>query len=801
MRLASLSIMVAALTVVLTGCAREIKTTENDAFVRIVRDGYGVPHVFSNDRYGLYLGYGYAVAQDRLFQMEMARRSTQGLVAEVLGEAYLDYDIETRRLFSPASIRRQLAELEPQDMAVFAGFADGLNRWIETIDDAPAKLLPLQFSQLGFRPAPWTPYDVAMIFIGTMNNRYGDFNTELENAAVLAELVARHGELAGRNLFNLLNPRFTKNAPTTIPSADWSRPAYDSLSISAAMPAATLELAELTPSPATAGFSNVYLVGRAKASGAEAILVNGPQFGWFNPAYVYSVGLHGPDRAVVGNTPFAYPMIMFGHNDRIAWGSTWGASDIVDIFVEQLNPDNPKQYVYRGETVDFERRIERFLIKDREPVSIELLRSVHGPIVKMDEAAGVAYAKKRAWDGEELATLLAWLRATWASDWDEWKTEAARSAINVNMYYADVAGNIGYFHGGKFPRRQPGHDNRLPVSGSGYMDWGGRQSIDRANPHVLNPGTGFLANWNNKPGEGVMNPDFFFYSWSRADRVDYLNNALAAMDRITPDAAWDLLTGSSYADVYAPYLLPVLQGALAETDDQSMLDAYRMLEQWNQQSVDKDADGFYDQPATALFRRFVAALIEQVLKDDLGEVWPFYAATGYPTSQAPTAAGTNLPAGLKAIVEAADGAAGYDLFNGAGVDAVVRSAFAEAVAASREQPRLATAPRPFAHKNFLGIPQALDQELMTAPIEQNRGTENNMIVLRPGAIEGWEVTPPGQSGFIDPDGQRSPYYEDQFEMYHRFGRKRTWYYEADIEEQKRSETTLGYQRYGSPAAR
>ena len=81
---------------------------------------------------------------------------------------------------------------------------------------------------------------------------------------------------------------------------------------------------------------------------------------------------------------------------------------------------------------------------------------------------------------------------------------------------------------------------------------------------------------------------------------------------------------------------------------------------------------------------------------------------------------------------------------------------------------------------------------MTAPLEQNRGTENNMSVMRPGAIEGWEVAPPGQSGFIDPDGNQSPHYDDQFEMFSTFGRKRTWFYPADVEANKQTEVTLTY---------
>jgi penicillin amidase len=758
--------------------------------VRIVRDHYGVPHVYADTIYGLYYGYGYAIAQDRLFQMEMSRRSTQGHVAEVLGPDYVEYDMNARTLFSPASIKSQLAALSQDDMDVFEGYAAGINAWLNEVRQSPDTLMPMQFIDLEFVPADWSAYDIAMIFIGTMNNRYGDYNTELENAAILAALIEKHGEQDGRALFDVLNPRFTDNAPTSIPRQDWSRTAYDSLA-KLSMPRLDLdhERLALTESPPS-GFSNVYLIGRDKADGAASILVNGPQFGWFNPSYVYSIGLHGAGIDVVGNTPFGYPMIMFGHNETISWGSTWGASDIVDIYVETVNPDNPGQYLHDGQYLDFETRLERIDVKGGEPVSLEILRSVHGPIIQQDADGIVVYAKKRAWDGRELENLLAWLHATWAGNWDEWKAQAEKASINVNMYFADVDGNVGYFHGGWFPERAPGHDNRLPVTGDGSMEWQGRQSVDSANPHVLNPSTGYLANWNNKPGHGVMNPDFFFYSWSSADRVDYLNRVLAEEATFTPDEAWAVLDSSSYTDVFAPYFLPVIDAALSESEDPALQRANEILASWDLQSRDDNGDGYYDGEATAIFRHFVWALTDSVLTDDLGDVAPFFVVRGYPTADAPSGAGTNLPSGIKAIVESMAGNTAYDLFNGVPVAAVVQSAMVKALAEA--EAGLKVAPRPYSARNFLGIPQAGENEALMTPVEQNRGTENNMIVLRPGAIEGWEVTPPGQSGFISPDGTRSDHYDDQLEMYTSFGRKRTWFYPDDVEANKMSEVSLTY---------
>jgi penicillin amidase len=687
-------------------------------------------------------------------------------------------------------------------MDIFAGYAAGMNAWLNAIRRNPRELMPKQFLDNDFKPADWSAYDVAMIYIGTMANRYGDFNTELDNLKIYQSLVAQHGENQARNIFDLLNPRYTDNAPTTIPAEDWSVAQPDNLAaMSPQLSTPLIQTAGYQPfsEQVSTGFSNVYVIGKEKVEGANAILVNGPQFGWFSPAYVYSVGLHGAGIDLVGNAPFAYPMVMFGHNRTITWGSTWAGGDIVDIFAEQLNPDDAGQYMYKGEYRDFEHRVEVIQVRGEDAVELDVYRSVHGPIMLMDRDAGVAYAKHRAWDGGELDTLLAWIASTHADDFESWKTQAAKSAINVNMYFADVHGNIGYFFGGQYPQRAVGHDNRFPVSGDGSMDWIARLPIEKANPHVKNPVSNYVANWNNKPGQGVMNPDFFFYSWSGADRIDILHDLLDGRDRFTPDEAWAVLPTSSYADVHATYLLPMIELAVKEQGNHQLKRANEILQSWDGQSVDDDRDGNYDGTATAIFRTFVGVLLINALSDDLGSAFGPFSSTGYPTADKPTGAGTNIQAGMKAVIESLNGRGDYDLLNGESTSGIIARSLAETLEKlSAEQGNdlsaflLPVASRPFSTKNFLGIPQAGSDEHMVAPIEQNRGTENDMIVMKEDAIVGWEVTPPGQNAFISPTGQKGPHYDDQFRMYHEFGRKRMWFYEEDVEAHKTSEETISY---------
>ncbi len=787
----------------------------SDGQVTIKRDNYGVGHVYADTVYGLYYGYGYAVAQDRLFQMEMAKRSTQGKVAEVLGEEYVEFDKQIRGNYNPISIQRQLDALSENDADIFRGYAAGMNAWIEEVKKTTDRLMPKEFIDFGFQPEFWSAFDVAMIFVGSMANRFGDFNTELANVEIYNALVKMHDEKTALAIFEQLIPINIEDAPTTIPKGEWNPPAASmrhtaKLNNTAFLRSRTNSANDINESSPSnfntnalygiSGASNCVVIGKKKAEGAKAILMNGPQFGWYLPGYVYSIGLHGAGFDLVGNTPFAYPIILFGHNRDIAWGSTWGAGDMVDIYVEELNSDNPHVYRYKGNWLPMEERTEIIKVKDGQSVEFTVYRTIHGPIVKLDPKNNVAYTKKRTWDGIELESLLGWIHSTRAKNFDEWLPQAKRMALNINWYYADKDGNIGYAFTGKYPRRSEKHDNRLPQSGAGHMEWQELLPFDYT-PRVFNPKQGFLANWNNKPAVSVNNPDEFWYSWGLGDRVDIFINLLEKQEKWTADQVWDLIEISSFADINASYFMPIIEKAGQASSDEKLKSATAILLQWNQSSRDKNDDGKYDQPATAIFRTFLPEMIKLTLADDLGDAFNFFAAAGYPTPKKHAGSGSNLQIGVKAIIESLHkpDRQKYDFFNGQKPETVVTNALSIAIetlekdqGADMSKWRLPTPNRPFPPKNFLGIPQTSQDASLSIRIEQNRGTENDMIVFTDDGIISWEVAPPGQSGFIAPDGTKSPHYDDQLKMYETFGKKRMWLTEEDVEKNKKSEVVLKY---------
>ena len=810
----------------------EAEDSSADTRATIKRDTYGVPHIYADTTQDLFYGYGYAVAEDRLFQMEMAKRSVLGTTAEVLGEASLEHDRLTRSGFDPESIHRQIQALPQEDRDILEGYAEGFNQRIDDVLADRGNLLPQQFTDYGFEPSRWTGYDVAMIWIGTMANRFSDSTSEVANLQVRDRLVSEHGQDKGQELFDQILWTEDPTAPTTDPRTDHPRPevpgempydrpgrALGPQSTSAAPGAATgaaasSSLLPVDPSLSDDGLatmarnggedwphqqptaSNLWAVGSKKSADGGSVLLNGPQFGWFNPSYVYGVGLHGAGFDVTGNTPFGYPMVLFGTNKDISWGATAGPLDVNDVYQEQLNPENPDQYWFDGAWRDREVRQETVQVKDGEDVVVEVRSTVHGFVTSVDEQNNTAYTKRRSWAGAEIESLLAWTKKTKATDWEEYLDQAQDVGISINWYYADNDGNIGYVSPGHMPDRPEGQDPRLPVVGDGTMEWEGIRPFEE-NPRAFNPKQGYIANWNNQPGPGAVGDSG---NWSDVDRVNEITSRLQAQRKLSTEDMWAINEETSFADLNIRYLRPYLEEAVRTlpAHDPVAQDA-RLLLDWDGQTRDEDADGHYDGPEPAIMRAWVAALTEDVLQDDLpAEVYAKYAEGVYAKP-----GGSARPAdSVKLIDNALQGEdAGVpqtvDLLNGRDGSEVVLESFAEALDQLRaehgEDPanwRTETVPHVYSTKNFMGIDQAGDDEALSTPIYMNRGTENNIISLNGHHAEACMAAPPGQSGFIAPDGTKSPHYSDQLELYTNFECKQENLFPAQVEANLESVTTL-----------
>lgn len=798
--------LITLLVSLLSACTSSIPSPKR--VVTIERDQYGTPHIYADDAYGLFYGYGYAVGQDRLFQMEMLKRTVLGRVSEVLGSKYIPLDIKTLSSYSQADINSQIARLNVEERRILEGYAAGLNAWLLEVNQAPEKLMPAEFSHFDFKPTPWSVYDVVMAFVGSMTHRYADFNEEIANLALLTSLSKQYGIEKAWHIFDASMPLYDDQSPTTVPDSESSRtrgpehqqpPPYIQEVIGSqaslrrevfyadgsyyqaqdTLSHKNYQRAEFARSgtPGPAGFSsasNLWLLNGSKLKGASNTLVNGPQFGWSLPSYVYGINLNGGGFNVSGNTLLAYPAHLFGHNRAIGWGSTAGFGDLVDIYYLRLNPKNPEQYWYKGRYISMEKYPVSIPIKDAQTQTHWVYRSRYGPVINLDKTKGIAFSKHRSWEGSEVENLLAWIALGKAQNYHQFKQQIGRLSANINFYYMDKRGNIGYIHAGKYPKRHPQHDNRLPVPGDGRYDWLGFLSFDE-NPQVYNPSQHYLYNWNNRPERNWPSSDLWWANWSRGHRAKVLDTALSAGGVFTKKQAWELNQMASHRDLNADFLIPELIKAAAHTSNKEVRQAIQLLTEWDRFWLDKDLDGRFDHPANLIMHHWLKRLLEQVFKDDIGDdFWFRFAATGYPITD--QIAAISMQPGTKILVrQLSDPAPVWDFFNGEAPHKVLLDSFEHTLATLRKTEgssmdnwRIATHPLKFVPYNFRGVPQALPDAAISLPLIMNRGSENNQFTTIDGEIRGVDVIPPAQSGFIARGQTGSDYPVDQLEMYQNF---------------------------------
>jgi penicillin G amidase len=505
--------------------------------VEIVRDAYGVPAITAQSEYDGWWGVGYAIAQDRLFQLELFKRATSGRLAEILGASYLDDDLIARRdYYTAAEIEAMIAKLPAELRARSEAYRDGINAWIAHVRSNPGDL-PGEFTALGVPLTDWTLLDTARVGVFLARTVPSGDGVELENARALASMSARD--------FNTLHPVRTPDRRVTVPKREGRFPAQpgrtkrdervgfrrtrdflastdlgavtntvEGVAERAGIPAPQdpgADLRRLLPSP---GGSFMWAI----AAGDRTYQFNGPQLGYSIPELFVEFELHTPEIPNIrGVSAAGIPLVGIGHNGRVAWGFTSGLSDEDDLYVEEVTGDETYRFKGSERAMDCRDEVFRFstpatdlpdLVDDPGPpqgqVTQRICRTVHGPVQHTGE--GVALARRYAIWGRELETFVGLDMLNRARSIDDVDAAMQEVTWNENVLAADDAGNIGFWHPGLHQLKPKRWDERLPFPGTGEAEWRGLLPR-RQTPHVMNPEQGWLANWNNPPSSGWTNGD------------------------------------------------------------------------------------------------------------------------------------------------------------------------------------------------------------------------------------------------------------------------------------------------------
>jgi penicillin amidase len=572
-----------------------LETAGLRAPVEVLRDRWGVPHVYARDAHDLLFAQGYVTGQDRLWQLEITRRMAWGRLAELFGERLLRFDRGTRTLGLGRAAEREWERMDADTRALLQAYAGGVSAAIDA--RRRAGRLPLEYALLRFEPEPWTPADslaCAKLMYWALSEN-GSFEMSR------ARLLARAGEPVARRLL----PPYSDGAPVIVP------PGVDGYAFLRASDARGIPaLWPLEPRPGPHRGSNNWVVHGSRTASGRPLLANDTHLDLFLPSAWYTVGLHGGGFELAGESFAGLPGVVLGHNARVAWGITDLVPDIQDLYVETLDDAKaPRRYLFRGEWRPLEVETHTVRVRGAEAVTLEVRRTHHGPLVN---EVLTSYRDERplalAWTGFEGATLVRSLLAlARADDWQGFlRALADWDGAHMNFVYADVDGHIGYQAAGRIPARAPGHGGELPVPGAeGAYEWGAPIPFDEL-PRLFDPPEGFIATANQKVASSAY-PHHLGYEFADPYRALRLHALLQADSEVTVGAAQRMQADTHHLPAEA--LRPLFLRARPRNELEA--DALAALRDWDLR-CDPGRVG------PAVYQALYRALVEETVGDELG---------------------------------------------------------------------------------------------------------------------------------------------------------------------------------------
>jgi penicillin amidase len=591
------------------------------AGVEVLRDRWGVPHIYAQNEQDLYFAQGFVHAQDRLWQMEFQRRLVAGRLSEIFGERTIQVDRWLRTLSMRRVAQQGVALLRPDVSAAIEAYAAGVNARIAL------GRMPVEFTILRYQPEPWTVVDT----LSWLKMMSWVLSENWESELLRARLIDRLGPLLAAEL----EPDYFDRCPTIISEGiDYS-----------GIGEAALKRAEDTrpftgpPTNAGLGSNNWTLSGERTESGAP-LFANDMHLSMSIPAIWYENHIESDDINATGISLPGLPGIVSGHNGRVAWGFTNGFDDVQDLYMEHLRhtPDGRIQYEFKGEWLDAQVIREEIKVQGGMTEIEEVILTHHGPIINnLDNYPGVEQEEQPLalrWTSLEpeatANTILSILRARNCYEFHESLRDWV--APLQNTVYADIEGNIAYSHPGLVPIRAKG-DGTIPVPGwTGDYEWAGFIPFDEL-PHVINPDQGYIITANNR----IIEEDYPYFLTTEnmfgADRALRITELIEARDKIGVDYVKEMQFDqlSVTAREVKSYL-----DHLDVRDDARLSAVLDLVRYW-------DGTHSVDSAAAAVYQVFMRRMISLTLNEKLGDLTIHYAGLG-PT---PLLTDKSLPFGTR----------------------------------------------------------------------------------------------------------------------------------------------------------
>ena len=644
-----------------------------DQEVEILRDRWGVSHIYAKTLEDLFFAQGFNAARDRLWQLDVWRRQGEGRLAEAFGRRFLDQDKAARLFLYRGDMEKEFRSYHPEGKRILTAFAEGINAYVDLTRSQP-DLLPLEFKLTKSTPGYWRPESSLIRIFGLTRN--------VTREVTLAQLVNLMGAESVERLLVFEPPTRLKvpegldlkliddrvlasyhlaRAGVTFRPEDISGSTvpWSDRSILAQQLSQPSQDADAVHWRSYA--SNNWVLSGRLTSSRSPILANDPHRAHLIPSLRYMVHLVGPGWNVIGAGEPAIPGVSLGHNEKTANGLTiFSFADEEDLYVYDTNPVNRSQYLYMGKWEDMKIIEEVFSVRGGDTARALLKFTRHGPVIYEDAENRKAYALRATWlEHEGTAAYLGSLRINQARNWQEFLDAVSRHYNpSENMVYADTAGNIGWFGGSLAPKR-PNWNGLLPVPGDGKYEWSGYLEPGRL-PSVYNPKEGYFATANqfNLP-EDYPYADISGHEWSDPFRYDRVSEVLHSGRRFTIGDTMQLQLDE--LSLPARELVPLLRGLSSPRPEVDS--ALRLLRGWDYVLSRESA-------AAAIYELWIQRLHENVFNL-------------YVPAEARSIFGTGSRRVLLRLLYSPDGAFGADPLSGR--DAVLLKSLEEATAALREK--------------------------------------------------------------------------------------------------------------------
>ena len=601
--------------------------------VTVRRDDRGIPYIDAKNDTDLYFAQGYVTASDRLWQMDLGRRSARGELAEILGTNALEEDKRHRRFGFAQVAEAEVAQASAAERAVLEAYAKGVNAYIASLD---AKSLPPEFQILQYRPKPWTPADslvIPKLFFETLSTTWRlDIMRDALKGLPPEKLAGLLPETSPIDVLVVGTDKKPARQKTAPRKRAWStgRAPLESAQAAALVEALkrdeenekrSLERIGLHADALAA--SNNWVVSGKRTLSGKPLLANDPHLAPSAPPVWYMVHLSAPGVRVAGVTGGGIPGVIIGHNERIAWGFTNVGPDVQDLYLEKFDPDNATRYMTPAGWAQAEIRKEQIKVRKdfvstaTDEVQLDVTVTRHGPIIF--ENAGKRYALRWTALDPKLNRADGLGGLNRARNWKEFTSAISRyTGATQNMVYADVDGHIGYYAAGVIPIRNSG-DGSVPYDGS--TDAGEWTSFIpfKDLPHLYDPPSGMIITANQRI-VGTDYPYFLTHSWAQPYRARRILDMLSKKQKLTAEDFRAVL-GDVHAIAgitFARTASKILRPQLTPADDQ-LRRALTAFDGWDGRlNVDSPVAPLVTQMRIAFRTRIIDAAIGKELAKSFG---------------------------------------------------------------------------------------------------------------------------------------------------------------------------------------